>query len=325
MMPAPATLGQEAPAPATQMEAPATSHPDAAPQAPIMQRHKPSRRGVPGWVRTTDCISKEEERLRYVCKELSRHGDDVSEWSGLRMACKAFATDQRYTPLRLRSLNAANARLQPCMRLLMVPKAMSLAKCNVSVLVGGGRRAGLSAGKRSASVVRANFEKMSPAEMSTAMQAVVGDVRPCFGLGLVPFGSEVDLHEQMNLAHEMELISLVDKDGLRCVDIVNPDKLASYPELSKLHAVLQRIARFMKAGRSISSGGGSQAGGFRAHFRIVPHGRHSTPGTMEWGHLDSVCSLRVPPEAKQLYASDPQNTCAACRLRPPPTRNAAGV
>ena len=110
----------------------------------------------------------------------------------------------------------------------------------------------------------------------------------------------------------MGAISLVDKDGLRCADIVDPHKLAGIPELSTLHELLQRIARFTRAGRSISSGGGTQAGGFRAHFRIVPHSRHSTPGTMEWGHLDSVCSLRVASAAKRLYASDPQNTCAAC-------------
>lgn len=112
----------------------------------------------------------------------------------------------------------------------------------------------------------------------------------------------------------MGAISLVDKDGLRCADIVDPHKLASIPELSTLHELLQRIARFMRAGRSISSGGGTQAGGFRAHFRIVPHGRHSTPGTMEWGHLDSVCSLRVASAAKRLYASDPQNTMLAARF-----------
>ena len=293
----------------------------------MMQRRQPSLAPacvMPGWVCTTDCVSEKEDHLRYVCKVLSQQLPDASEMSGLRVACKAFATCQLCTPLRLRTLNAANACLPPRMRLLMVPKEVCLTKCNVSVLVSGGRRAGLSAGKRGASVVRAKFP-LEPAEMSAAMQAAVGDVRSCFGLGLVPVGSEVDLHEQINLAHEMGRITLVDKDGLRCVDIVNPHKLASYPELDKLHAVLQRIRRFTQAGRSISSGGGTQAGGFRVHFRIVPHGRHSTPGTMEWGHLDSVCSLRVPAEAKRLYASDPQNTCAACRLRPPPTRNTAGI
>ena len=34
--------------------------------------------------------------------------------------------------------------------------------------------------------------------------------------------------------------------------------------------------------------------------------------------VDSACSLRVPPAAKSLYASDPEHTCATCRrLRGP--------
>jgi hypothetical protein len=142
------------------------------------------------------------------------------------------------------------------------------------------------------------------------------------GQGLVPLYGEVRLHEQLILAHDRELISLVDKDGLICADIMSPRKLEGIPELSTLHEFLQRIAKFTNAGRLISSGGGSRSGGFRVHFRIVPHGRHSTPGTMEWGHLDSACTLRAPEETKRLYASDPQNTCAACRLRPPPARPA---
>ena len=65
------------------------------------------------------------------------------------------------------------------------------------------------------------------------------------------------------LAHELELISLVDKDGLICADIMSPRKLEGIPELSTLHEFLLRIAKFANAGRSISSGGGSKAGGFR--------------------------------------------------------------
>ena len=234
----------------------------------------------------------------------------------LRTTCTSLANGPGCMPAALQLLKSTNESLPPHMRVLLMQKKVCLAPANVGVLVNGGRRAGLPPHMRGATAVTSKFP-LGEEEMRSAMQAVLGDVRSDFGQGLVPINSEAALHVQLNLAHEMGVISLVDKDGLRCADIVDPHKLASIPELSTLHELLQRIARFMRAGRSISSGGGTQAGGFRAHFRIVPHGRHSTPGTMEWGHLDSVCSLRVASAAKRLYASDPQNTCAACH---PPGR-----
>ena len=234
----------------------------------------------------------------------------------LRLTCGAFAALPPLFPLP-RFLADLNATSGSHVQLTMASLEVCQRPAILGVLAGGRRKAGLEPlGPRAVPALP------SPEQALPAVKVALGSF--ChFPPGLIEQGTEEALHLELYAAHDAGLLTLVDKDRRLCVDINNPHKFAKRPDFPHMHRLLMRALKLSKAGRSVSSGGGRQEGGFRLHIRILPGGEHSTPGKAYDGHLDSGISFNISDETKQLYQRNPVELCAPPTPTPPtptPTR-----